>query len=103
MNELIILGIVIIAFLTAVLIDQIAENLSLLVRFCRCVIDVIIESIFKAQTAYYKRRQRKRSREAQCRYAVLLRMEREAQGDENTEKEYQINFNKSQERSKNEH
>lgn len=62
MNELIILGIALTVLLTVILIDQIGEIFAFLMRFCRCVIEVIAERIFKAQTAYYRRRQRRKQR-----------------------------------------
>ena len=83
MNALITIGIIAAALLAVIIIAAIVENFAAIVRFCRCVVEVIGERICKAQTAYYKRRQRKRSREAERRHAALLRLEREAQGDEN--------------------
>lgn len=79
MNELIIIGIIAAVFAAVIIIAAIVENFAAIVRFCRCVVEVIAVRIFKAQTAYYKRRQRKRSREAERRHAALLRLEREAQ------------------------
>ena len=78
MNELIIIGIIAAVFAAVIIIAAIVENFAAIVRFCRCAVEVIAERIFKAQTAYYKRRQRKRSREAERRHAALLRLEREA-------------------------
>ena len=62
MNEIIIMGILDIIFLAMFLITAIIENFGAICRFVKAVIEVIGERIFNAQTKYYKRKQRKRSK-----------------------------------------
>ena len=62
MNELIIIGIVSMFFTVACLFAAIIENFGTICRFIKAVVEVIGERIFKAQTKYYKRKQRKRSK-----------------------------------------
>lgn len=59
MNELIIIGIIASIFTAMCLIAAIVENFGTICHLIKAVVEVTGEYIFKAQTKYYKRRQRK--------------------------------------------
>ena len=58
-NFFITMGIIAMIFLGMILITSIIENFGYICRFVKAVIEVIAERIFKAQTKYYTRKQRK--------------------------------------------
>lgn len=60
-NFLITMGIIATIFLVMIVITSIVENFGSICRFVKAVVEVIGEYIFKAQTAYFKARQHKRS------------------------------------------
>ena len=59
---LITMGIIATIFLGMIIITSIVENFGSICRFVKAVVEVIGEYIFKAQTAFFKAMQRKRSK-----------------------------------------